>query len=64
METKSKVHSSWKRLIRICCWVIWFIANVRRSVDGKIVAELLPSEIKDAEDWFIRSVQKGGFAEE
>ena len=44
--------------------MILFITNVRRSVDGKIVAELLPSEIKKAEDCFIRSAQKGSFAEE
>ena len=25
-----KHHSSWKKLIRICGWVIWFITNVRR----------------------------------
>ena len=59
-----KRYSSWKRLIIICGWVIWFIANVRRSVDGKIVGELLPSEIKYTEDWFIRSAQKKRFAEE
>ena len=45
-----KRHSSWKKLIRICGWVIRFITNVKRSIDEKIVCELLPSEIKDAED--------------
>ena len=59
-----KSHSTWKRLIRICGWVIRFITNVRRSVDGKFVGELLPSEVKDAEDWFIRSAQEESFAEE
>ena len=44
-----KRHSSWKKLIRICGWVIRFITNVRRSVDEKIVGEFLPSEVKDAE---------------
>ena len=59
-----KRHSSWKKLIRICGWVIRFITNVRRSVDEKIVGELLPSEVKDAEDWFIRSAQEESFTEE
>ena len=59
-----KRHSSWKRVIRICGWVIRFITSVRRSVDGKIVGKLLPSEVKDAEDWFIRSAQDERFAEE
>ena len=59
-----KCHSSWKKLIRICGWVIRFITNVRRSVDEKIVGELLPSEVKDAEDWFIRSAQEESFTEE
>ena len=59
-----KHHSSWKKLIRICGWVIRFITNVRRSVDEKIVGELLPSEVKDAEDWFIRSAQEESFTEE
>ena len=44
-----KRRSSWKRLIRICAWVIQFITN------AKINGELLPSEVKDAEDWLIRS---------
>ena len=55
METKSKASLSWKRLIRICGWVIWFKTNIRRSVDGKVVDELLSSEVKDTDDWFIRS---------
>ena len=55
---------SWKKLIRICGWVIRFITNVRRSVDEKIVGEFLPSEVKDAENWFIRSAQGESFAEE
>ena len=59
-----KRNSSWKRLIRICGWVIWFKTNLRRSVDEKIVGELLPSEVKDAEDWFIRSAQEESFTEE
>ena len=59
-----KRHSSWKRQIRICDQVIWFITNLRRSVDGKIVGELLPSEVKDTEDWFIRSAQEESFAEQ
>ena len=59
-----KRHSSWKKLIRICGWVIWFITNVRRSVDAKIVGELLSSEVKDAEDWFIRSAHEESFTEE
>ena len=59
-----KCHSSWKRLIRICGWVIRFITTVRRSVDGKIVGELFPAEVKDAEDWFIRSAQEERFIEE
>ena len=50
-----KNYSSWKRLIRISGWVFGFITNVRRSFYGKIHGELLPSEVKDAEDWFIRS---------
>ena len=58
-----KHHSSWKRLIRICVWVIRFITNVRRLVDGKILGELLPSQVKDAEDSFIRSAQEESFAE-
>ena len=53
-----KHHLSWKRLIRIYGWVIWFLTNVRRSVDGKIVVELLPSEAKDAGDWFIKVHKK------
>ena len=59
-----KRHSSWKKLIRICGWVIRFITNARRSVDEKIVGEFLPSEVKDAENWFIRSAQGESFAEE
>ena len=59
-----KHHLSRKRLIRICGWVIRFIAKVRRSVYGKIVGELLPSEKKGAEDWFIRSAQEESFGEE
>ena len=59
-----KHHLSWKRLIRICGWVIRFITKVRRSVYGKIVGELLPSEKKGAEDWFIRSAQEESFGEE
>ena len=43
--------------------MIWFITNLRRSVDGKTVGELLPSEVKDTEDWFIRSAQEESFAE-
>ena len=43
----SNHHSSWKRLL--------FITNAKRSVDRKIVDELLPSEIKETEDWFIKS---------
>ena len=37
-----KRHSSWKRLIRICAWVIRFITNARRLVNAKINGELLP----------------------
>ena len=37
---------------------------IRRSVDGKIVGKLLPSEVKDAEDWFIRRTQEKSFAKE
>ena len=59
-----KSHSSWKKLIIICGCVIRFITNVRRSVDENIVGELLPSEVRDAEDWFIRSAQEESFAEE
>ena len=59
-----KCHSSLKRLIRICAWVIRFITNVRRLVNAKINGELLPSEVKDAEDWLIRSTQEESFAEE
>ena len=59
-----KRHSSWKKLIRICGWVIRFKTNVRRSVDEKIVGELLPSKVKDAEDWLIRSAQEESFTEE
>ena len=39
--------------------VIQFITNIRRSV-----GELLLLEVKDAEDWFNRSVQEENFAEE
>ena len=60
----TKRLSSWKKLIRICGWVIQFIANVRRSVDEQIVDEFLSSEVKDAEDWFIGSAQVEIFAEE
>ena len=59
-----KCHSSWKRLIRICAWVIRFITNARRLVNSKMNGELLPSEVKDAEDWLIRSTQEESFAEE
>ena len=59
-----KRHSSWKRLIRICGWVIRFITNARRSADRKITGELLPSEVKDAEDWFIKSAQAECFKED
>ena len=59
-----KRHSSWKKLIRICGWVIRFITNVRRSIDEKIVGVLLQSEVKDAEVWFIRSAQEESFTEE
>ena len=45
-----KRHGSWKGLTRICGCIIRFTTNVRRSVDGKIAGELLPSEVKDAED--------------
>ena len=43
---------------------MWFITNVGRSVDGKIVGELLPLEVKDAEDWFIRNPEGESFEEE
>ena len=59
-----KRHSPWKKLIRICGWVIRFITNVRRSFGEKIVGELLQSEVKDAEDWFIRSAQEESFTKE
>ena len=58
MRLNPKRHSSWKKLIRIWGWLIRFITNVGRSVDEKIVGELFPSEVKDAEDWFIRSAQE------
>ena len=45
-------------------WLIRFITNVGRSVDGKIVGELLPSELKDAENWFVRSAQEESFAKD
>ena len=53
-----------EKLIIICGWVILFITNVRISVDEKIVGELLPSEVRNAEVWFIRSAQEESFAEE
>ena len=60
-----KYHSSRKRLIRISDWLIWFIFNLKRSIDRKIVGEILPSEVRDTEDWFIRSAQEqNSFAEE
>ena len=34
------------------------ITNARRSIDGKIAGELFPSELNDAEVWFIRSAQE------
>ena len=64
MRLNPKRHSSWKKLIRIWGWLIRFITNVGRSVDEKIVGELFPSEVKDAEDWFIRSAQEESFTEE
>ena len=59
-----KRHSSWKILIRICAWVIRFITNARRLVNAKINGELLPPEVKGAEDWLIRTTQEESFAEE
>ena len=60
-----KCHSSRKRLIWISGWLIWFIFNLKRSIDRKIVGEILPSEVKDTGDWFIRSAQEqNSFAEE
>ena len=57
-----KRHSSWKS--RICGWVIRFITNARRLADRKITGELLPSEVKDADDWFIKSAQTECFKED
>ena len=59
-----KFYSSWKRLTRICAWVMRFITNARRTIDGKIIGELLPAEVKDAEEWLIRGSQEECFTEE
>ena len=41
-----------------------FITNARRTIDGKIIGELLPAEVKDAEEWLIRGSQEECFTEE
>ena len=64
MATKSKASSIMEKVSKNLLWLIRFITNVGRSVDGKIVGELLPSELKDAENWFIRSAQEESFAKD
>ena len=64
MEAKSKASSIMEKVNKNLLWLIRFITNVGRSVDGKIVGELLPSEVKDAENWFKRSAQEESFAED
>ena len=55
-QIQSITHHGKGELIRIGGSVIWFIKN-KRSVDGKTVGELLPSEAKDAKE--CRLLKKG-----
>ena len=58
-------YSSWKRLTQIYAWIMRFINNCYTSKDNRVLeSELKLQEVVDAENYFIRTVQKETFLQE
>ena len=59
-----KRFSSWIRLLRVHARVRRVLLNMRRRDNRNARMELLPEEIKDAEEEIVRLAQREGFCEE
>ena len=57
------LFSSWKRLTRVRAWVNRFIHNCKATPYSRIVGELSPEEIRDAENEIIIRAQREAFSE-
>ena len=58
------LFSSWKRLTRVRAWVNRFIRNCKATPYSRIVGELSPEEIRDAENEIIMQAQSEAFSED
>ena len=59
-----KRYSSWTRLTRVYAWVWRFVNNCREAKQNKMIGELSPDEIREAETELIKQAQYDEFRDE